>query len=149
MKIEQFIADCRFTPCECEIATTGDCMWFAIALQDVLQEHSVTVDLMACAYGPRVVQFNWGHIIVAQKRTYYDIRGRVLLGDLRREFHSDRIVTITRDRIINVMQTWHPLLPFEKRIAKWDRRIRHHLPVQKSLDFEAELCQRVPHELPS
>jgi hypothetical protein len=101
--IAEFIGKAGFTEEEIHLATNGDCMWFAIALADVLMDHGISCDFAVCARPtfsdtPRA---GWAHVVAVYKNKKYDIRGNVVARKLHREFHTTRIRPVKRDKLLD------------------------------------------------
>lgn len=118
--IGSFIARCEFTTDEKWTATKGECMWFAVALHDVLQERGIKNQLVAATERGRPATA-YSHVMVRRGRTSYDIRGKMLAKAIHREFGSDVLQTITRQQIDGGGAG-------SAAVVKWKHRMQQHQP---------------------
>jgi hypothetical protein len=115
-KIHAMIQSCEFTKDEVDLALFGQCMWFAMAMQDVLTSQTIENRLI----GASKTSGRWSHILLRHGRSYYDIRGKVCVKAVHVEYATTKLTEMTKEEILND-RPWDKE-KFEEYIDRWKRR---------------------------
>ena len=95
--INTLIKSCRFSTSDIIAATEGECMSFALALHIVLKNMHINSKMVAVEHSREPI--NWLHVLVEFDRELYDIRGKVKLRSVHREFGTDILRDIFENEI--------------------------------------------------
>jgi hypothetical protein len=118
--IELIINRANFSNWQIETATSGECMYFALALYRILQRRGIYCGLM----GAYLSANNWAHIVVNQRRTYYDVRGRVTAKMIHREFDTTRMTWINeQDLLDDLYKMGDSRFRAERNIQRWINKL--------------------------
>lgn len=116
-QVADLINSCEFTEREIHVATNGQCMWFAVALHNILTKQGLKV-----GFAVAVADFSsWCHVLVRKGNGLYDIHGKVLAKFIHHEFQSRKLLRIERDQLFDAYSCR------DRRastiIKKWQRRL--------------------------
>ena len=113
--VADLIKSCKFSRNEIILATEGECMFFAVALHNIVNEIDAE---FATAIG---TCDSWHHIMLRRGRIYYDIQGRVLAKFIHAKYGSHRMKRLSKDDLFsaNDLRTGKA----RTTIGKWQKRI--------------------------
>lgn len=123
--IDSMIKNSKYTPQNISDATCGLCGTFALALHHTLTKRNIQSSLVLF-HGGRDPWTSWSHVGVRVGDSYYDIRGKVNVRDVHREFDTSDVSDI---------QDEHRLLADLKELSKtwqphWDKR-RYNMYIRR------------------
>lgn len=116
--IELMIKRCKFTEDEIRTAIRGECMWFAIALNDIMSDRLIKGGLVVAA-PLNAPESQWNHALVEHRHEYYDIRGKVIATDVHAEFKTGVIRESSRTELMNRF----PMVASDIKIKSWNDRL--------------------------
>lgn len=116
-RVADLIKRCKFNKTEIHTATNGECMWFAMALHNIVTEHGINA-----SFAVATAEMNsWCHVLVRQGRGFYDIQGKVLAKFVHNQFESRRMIRVERDELFDAYSC--RTKDAAKIIRKWQRRL--------------------------
>lgn len=117
--LDALIRNCGFTDNERQLATRGECAFFALALHLLLSGRSISSELMVAAFGSKMT--SWAHALVRHGGRYYDIRGRVMVKSVHAEFRTKMMLRTKCDDLFY----FHGMNPLQNdRIAFWHEKLQ-------------------------
>ena len=106
---------------EIQTAIHGECMWFAMALQNFLKARQIECGLAVAAHSK--MRCNWSHVMMVYSKSYYDIRGKLnIKTDVHKEYRTKRINLLTRTELREDLQ-YYTNNDVNKFVAKWHQRL--------------------------
>jgi hypothetical protein len=117
--VNALIKKCHFTEDDQRLATHGECSYFALALQKLLERRSIPCELMVATFGPD--WHSWAHALIRHDRRYFDIRGHVLVKDIHHEFKTSHMNKSSKEELI-AYGGMNPLN--NERVAFWYRKLK-------------------------
>ncbi len=125
--IDTLIKRSRFNKNQILCATQGQCFSFAIALYRCLKNRGIPCQIVGAE--PKGDKGNWFHLMIESNGNYYDIRGKVSLKDIHKEYNTESMIPVSEEEVMKDLRYMiaHKIWPYNKKkdyIDKWENRLR-------------------------